>query len=188
VLLDRLWTVGIGSRVIIRPDRYGPLIFNPSGGGVPVCYTRVLGAPRPGRKHNHQVCWDQVSHIWWIMAQDRMSLLYYLTGILYKINNYIIRRQRSSNPKLTGRQRPRPLTNSSQHPPSASSCGTCSWPVGGVRQQEWAHIRSSLNKLWGIMCMNSPKVRAHVKCKAYQRGWLKLSIAFKVGQNFISSY
>jgi hypothetical protein len=41
--------------------------------------------------------------------------------------------------------------------------------------------------LWGIMCMNSPKVGAHVKCKAYQRGWLKLSIAFKVGQNFISS-
>jgi hypothetical protein len=26
---------------------------------------------------------------------------------------------RSSNPKLTGRRRPRPLTNSSQHPPSA---------------------------------------------------------------------
>jgi hypothetical protein len=42
--------------------------------------------------------------------------------------------------------------------------------------------------LWGIMCMNSPKVGAHVKCKAYQRGWLKLSIAFKVGQNFISNY
>jgi hypothetical protein len=29
---------------------------------------------------------------------------------------------------------------------------------------------------------------AHVKCKAYQRRWLKLSIAFKVGQNFISNY
>jgi hypothetical protein len=29
---------------------------------------------------------------------------------------------------------------------------------------------------------------AHVKCKAYQRRWLKLIIAFKVGQNFISSY
>jgi hypothetical protein len=28
----------------------------------------------------------------------------------------------------------------------------------------------------------------HVKCKAYERGWLKLSVAFKVGQNFISSY
>jgi hypothetical protein len=28
--------------------------------------------------------------------------------------------------------------------------------------------------------MNSPKVGAHVKCKAYQRGWLKLSIAFKL--------
>jgi hypothetical protein len=27
------------------------------------CHTRVLGAPRPGREHNHQVCWDQVSHI-----------------------------------------------------------------------------------------------------------------------------
>jgi hypothetical protein len=32
------------------------------------------------------------------------------------------------------------------------------------------------------MCMNSPMVGAHVKCKAYQRRWLKLSIAFKVGQ------
>jgi hypothetical protein len=30
--------------------------------------------------------------------------------------------------------------------------------------------------------------RAHVKCKAYQRRWLKLRIAFKVGQSFISSY
>jgi hypothetical protein len=40
----------------------------------------------------------------------------------------------------------------------------------------------------GIMCVNSPKVGAQVKCKAYQRGWLKLSIAFKVGQNFIISY
>jgi hypothetical protein len=77
------------------------------------CHTRVLGAPRPGRKH-HQVCWDQVSHIWWIMAQDRMSHLYYIIGVLYRINNYIIRRQRSSKPKLTGRRRPRPLTNSSQ--------------------------------------------------------------------------
>jgi hypothetical protein len=27
------------------------------------CHTRVLGAPRPGHEHNHQVCWDQVSHI-----------------------------------------------------------------------------------------------------------------------------
>jgi hypothetical protein len=40
----------------------------------------------------------------------------------------------------------------------------------------------------GIMCMNSLTVGAHVKCKAYQRRWLKLSIAFKVGPNFISSY
>jgi hypothetical protein len=117
------------------------------------------------------------------------SLLYNRSSIQNKyINNYIKRRQWSSNPKLSGRRRPRPLTNISQHPPCASSCGTCSWPVGGVRQQEWAHIRSSLNKLWGIMCMNLAKVGAHVKCKAYQRGWLELSIAFKVGQNFISSY
>jgi hypothetical protein len=29
---------------------------------------------------------------------------------------------------------------------------------------------------------------AHVKCKAYQRRWLKLSIAFRFGQNFISNY
>jgi hypothetical protein len=29
---------------------------------------------------------------------------------------------------------------------------------------------------------------AHVKCKAYQRRWLQLSVAFKVGQSFITSY
>jgi hypothetical protein len=29
---------------------------------------------------------------------------------------------------------------------------------------------------------------AHVKCKAYQWRWLKLSIDFRVDQNFISSY
>jgi hypothetical protein len=28
----------------------------------------------------------------------------------------------------------------------------------------------------------------HVKCKAYQMRWLKLSIAFKVGPSFISNY
>jgi hypothetical protein len=49
-------------------------------------------------------------------------------------------------------------------------------------------MRSSLNKLWEIMCMSSLMVSAHVKCDAYQRRWLKLSIAFKVGQSFISSY
>jgi hypothetical protein len=29
---------------------------------------------------------------------------------------------------------------------------------------------------------------AHVECNAYQSRWLKLSITFKVGQNFISGY
>jgi hypothetical protein len=33
-----------------------------------------------------------------------------------------------------------------------------------------------------------PYSGAHVKCKAYQWRWLKLSIAFRVGQNFISNY
>jgi hypothetical protein len=28
-----------------------------------ICHTQVLGAPRPGREHKHQICWDQVSHI-----------------------------------------------------------------------------------------------------------------------------
>jgi hypothetical protein len=55
-------------------------------------------------------------------------------------------------------------------------------------QQGRAHMHSSLNKLWGIMCMSSLTVGAHVKYKAYQRRWLKLSIAFKVGQSVVSSY
>jgi hypothetical protein len=29
---------------------------------------------------------------------------------------------------------------------------------------------------------------AHVNCKAYQEEWLRLNIAFKVGQNFISGF
>jgi hypothetical protein len=33
--------------------------------------------------------------------------------------------------------------------------------------------------------MSSLMVGAQVKFKAYQRRWLKLSIAFKVGQSFI---
>jgi hypothetical protein len=36
--------------------------------------------------------------------------------------------------------------------------------------------------------MSSLMVGAHVKCKAYKKRWLKLSIAFEVGQNFISNY
>jgi hypothetical protein len=36
--------------------------------------------------------------------------------------------------------------------------------------------------------MSSLTVGAHVKCKAYQREWLRLSIAFKVDHNFISNY
>jgi hypothetical protein len=36
--------------------------------------------------------------------------------------------------------------------------------------------------------MSSLTVEAHVKCKAYQREWLRLSIAYRVGQNFISNY
>jgi hypothetical protein len=36
VLLDQLGTVGMVSRVIVRPDRYRPLIFDPRGGGVSV--------------------------------------------------------------------------------------------------------------------------------------------------------
>jgi hypothetical protein len=31
-------------------------------------------------------------------------------------------------------------------------------------------------------------VGAHAKCKTYQEEWLRLSIAFRVGQNFISNY
>jgi hypothetical protein len=30
----------------------------------------------------------------------------------------------------------------------------------------------------GIMCMSSITVAAHMKCKAYQREWLMMSIAF----------
>jgi hypothetical protein len=41
------------------------------------------------------------------------------------------------------------------------------------------------SKVVGIMCMSSLMVGAQVKFKAYQRRWLKLSIAFKVGQSFI---
>jgi hypothetical protein len=46
---------------------------------------------------------------------------------------------RSSNPKLTGRRRPRPLTNSSQHPPCASSCGTCVLTCGGDTARVSSH-------------------------------------------------
>jgi hypothetical protein len=48
----------------------------------------------------------------------------------------------------------------------------------GASKQGWAHVWSSLNKLWGIMYMSTLMVRAHVKCKDYKEEWLRLSIAF----------
>jgi hypothetical protein len=132
-----------------------------------------FGAPRPGHEHNHQVCWDQVSHIWWIMAQDRMSHLYYIIRVLYKINNYIIRRQRSSKPKLTGRRRPRPLTNTSQHPPRASSYGTCSWPVGGCETARVSSHTFIAQQVVGNNVAWTHQRWEFMECKADQwnKGW-----------------
>jgi hypothetical protein len=62
--------------------------------------------PKLGREINTG-CVGTKSHTYdesWYRKQ--MSHLYYIIGVLYKIknnNNYIIRRQRSSNPKLTRR-------------------------------------------------------------------------------------
>jgi hypothetical protein len=82
------------------------------------------------------------------------SLIY--NGVLYKIVKWLHHTKTTiQQPYLTRRQRSRPLTNSSRHPSCSSSCGTCSWPEGMWVHQGWAHIRSSFNKLWGIMCMSS---------------------------------
>ena len=93
------------------------------------CHTRISGHQDPGANIITR-CAGTKSHTY-DESWHRIECHNFTIGVLYKINNYIIRRQRSSNPKLTGRRRPRPLTNTSQHPPCASSCGTCSWPVGG---------------------------------------------------------
>jgi hypothetical protein len=148
-----------------------------------------FAAPRPGREHNHQVCLDQVSHIWWLMVQKRMSHLYYIIRSSVQ-NKYIITSYVDNNPTTQSWLGDDGLDLSQTHHsiPMRLILRYLFLTCGGVRQQGWAHIRSLLNKLWGIMCVNSPKVEAHVKCKAHQRGWLKLSIAFKVGQNFISIY
>jgi hypothetical protein len=55
--------------------------------------------------------------------------------------------------------------------PSWPTCARCSWG--------WRPAPPSSAKGDG---------GAHVKCKAYQGRWLKLSIAFRVGNFFISSY
>jgi hypothetical protein len=62
-----------------------------------------------------------------------------------------VRIQRSSNPKLTGRRRPRHLTNTSQHPPCTSSCGTCSWPMG-----VW-DSKGELTYCWGPSSSEGPQ-------------------------------
>jgi hypothetical protein len=43
-----------------REDTPNPPLVPPT---LAECHTRISGAPRPGREHKHQVCWDQVSHI-----------------------------------------------------------------------------------------------------------------------------
>jgi hypothetical protein len=88
------------------------------------CHTRISGVQSPGANIITR-CAGTKSHTY-DESWHRIECHNFTIGVLYKINNYIIRRQQSSNPKLTGRRRPRSLTNSSQHPPCASSCGTCS--------------------------------------------------------------
>jgi hypothetical protein len=94
--------------------------------GVGPCHTRVSGVQSPGaniitrcagtKSHTYDESWHRIEcHIFTIYQE-----------FYTKMNNYIIRRQRSSNLKLTGRRRPRPLTNTSKHPSCASSFGTCS--------------------------------------------------------------
>jgi hypothetical protein len=59
---------------------------------------------------------------------------------------------------------------------SCSSSGTCSWPdVSTARVSSHTFIAQLV---WGITCMRSLTVGAHVKCNTYQERWLKLSIAF----------
>jgi hypothetical protein len=132
---------------------------------------------KPGRELN--VCLDQVSHIWWLMVQKRMSHLYYIIEVMYKIAKYL------HHMKTTI------LRNHSWLGDDGLDLyelivtyfmllilAVLVLHLGVWVQQGWAHIRSSLNKLWGIMCMSSLTVAAHVKCKAYQREELRLSVAF----------
>jgi hypothetical protein len=50
------------------------------------CHTRILGVQNPGANIITR-CAGTKSHTYdEIMAQDRMSHLYYITGVLYKIN------------------------------------------------------------------------------------------------------
>jgi hypothetical protein len=90
-------------------------------------------------------------------------------------------------PYLTGRRQPRPLTNSSQHPSCSSSCGTV-LDLGDVSTSRVISHTFIAQQVVGNNVHELNYSGAHVKCKAYQRRWLKLSIAFKVGQSFISSY
>jgi hypothetical protein len=69
------------------------------------------------------------------------------------------------------------------------------------RVRVWVEIHTHERlwvRVWVMFCLAGMDSRtiypctthliAIPKCKAYQRRWLKLSIAFKVGQSFISSY
>jgi hypothetical protein len=53
------WVDDFGALNIVLPDpEPNPTEVVPEAVSHP-----GFGAPRPGSKHNHQVCWDQVSHI-----------------------------------------------------------------------------------------------------------------------------
>jgi hypothetical protein len=59
-------------------------------------------------------------------TETNVTLLIY-NRVPYKIDTLLHHTKITlQQPKLTRRRQPRPLTNSSQHPSCASSCGTCS--------------------------------------------------------------
>jgi hypothetical protein len=91
-------------------------------------------------------------------------------------------------PYLTGRRRPRSLTNLIVTSFMLLILAVPVLDLGDVSTTRVSSHTFFAQQVVGINVHELTYSGAHVKCKAYQRGWLKLSIAFKVGQSFISSY
>jgi hypothetical protein len=87
-------------------------------------HTRILGAQKPGREIITKYDRVKSHHMMTHGTETNVTSLIY-NGALYKIVKYLHHMKTTiQQQKLTGRRRPRPLTNSSWHPSYASSCGT----------------------------------------------------------------
>jgi hypothetical protein len=154
--------------------------------------------PRLGSLMSHPTLRNKAMCISYMRQEDNIynNRVYrdkcYNNQSIYYIAEDLLQNKRINIKRSKDRRRQCQLRNATYIRSNSSLCGsswtTCSSPVGGC---ETARVSSHMIIAQQVVGNNVTWTHQRwelMECKAYQREWLKLSIAFNVGQTFISNY